>query len=91
VRGRTLPRTVLEAEPPSIGPVATTLIELNPHQGGVCSSRLLSAPHVPTDIAGVIAGDQANEPGICPRWRLGLNCLRSRKSPLDPSTFDFTL
>ena len=70
-------------------PVAATTVELNSDHGAVCAPDLLSTPHVSADIARVAFGDQSNEPGIDPRWRLSLNLLRPRKSAPRRPTFDF--
>jgi hypothetical protein len=75
----------------SIGPVAATVVKPNSYHGAVCSSRLLSAPHVATEIVEVIFGNQSNEPGIDPRCRLSLDLLCPRKSPPRRPPFDFAL
>jgi hypothetical protein len=76
----------------SVGPVAAAVIKLESDHGPVCASRLLTTPHVCTEIArGVIFGDQPNKPGVRPRRRLSLNLLRPLECPPHPPTRGFAL
>ena len=76
---------------PSLRPVTATLIEPDSDHSPECAPSLLPAPHVATEIAGVILGDQSNEPGIFPGGRLSLDLFRPREVPPYPPPLGFAL